>query len=468
MSPSRTVHQRLSRRFIGGLATAVGIAALSVGPAGVVGSGLSLASSDVTVTGEPVSTETPVRLAQANLWAGMGASALAADVATVTAELPDFITYNEVDGRADASLAPSPYKVFRAASTGDREVDKYTRETAVAWDANKWTPLATGTWEISNVRGKYDWQAREWGIRYANWATLTNADGRVVSVISVHIAPDATEFTAGILEPSLRRLGALADILDDQGPVMVAGDLNVNYRETAKYPRALMSELDLTPTYDVLKTSLPTGDQKGATIDYVLLRSASRYSVKQHYTRELNSDHDLLVADAAVLTDKVGSWGAGTVVSDPRVSPYKVQETIVRAIDGIPTGGVLHLTARTMYGSPTVDAIKRARARGVQIQLVFGDSTPTRAIKSFQRMLGKKTTRKSWAVNRPRAYGRQGLPPVHLLASVSSGTPALRIDVDRTFEPNSYGQQMVARIYTDGVAYDGAFRRFFAAAGRPL
>lgn len=418
--------------------------------------------------GETTSTETPVRLAQANLWAGMGASTFAADVATTTAEQPDFITYNEVDGRQDAALAPAPYKLYRQPATGNRDVDKYTRETAVAWNATKWTSLATGTWEISNVRGKHDWQAREWGIRYANWATLTNAEGRIVSVISVHVAPDTTVFTTGILEPSLRSLGKLADVLDDRGPVMIGGDLNVNYWERVKYPRPLMAELALTPTYDVLGTSLPTGDERGATIDYVLLRQASQFSVKQHYIRELNSDHKLLVADAAVLTTKTGYWAPGIMVNDPAREPQRIAWNMALAIDGMPAGSTVHFTGRTIYASPVVAALKRAKARGVHLQLIFGDPTPTRAIKAFQRMLGTNVWRKSWAVNRPRPYTRHGLPAAHLLASESHGTPGLRLDVDRSIAPESYQQLMTMYMYTDQMSYDIAFRRFFAAAGRPL
>jgi endonuclease/exonuclease/phosphatase family metal-dependent hydrolase len=471
MSTSSTVRVRLAQRLTGGLAVVRGLSRAVAAPSLVdragVGSGLAMAS-DVTTTGAAVTTETPVRMAQANLWAGMGTSVFATDVATIVADRPDFITYNEVDGRQDTALAPAPYQVFRAARTGTADVDKYTRETAVAWDASKWTPLASGTWNISNVRGKYDWQNREWGIRYANWVTLTNADGRIVSVVSVHVAPDTTEFTAGILDPSLRSIGRLADQLDDQGPVMIGGDLNVNYRETAKYPRSLMAELDLTPTYDVLKASLPTGDQKGATIDYVLLRSSANFSVKQQYTRELNSDHDLLVADAAVLSDRIGSWGAGIVVSDPVVAPMKVVYTVARAIDGMPAGSTLHLAARTMYRSPVLAAVRRAKTRGVQVQIIFGDRTPTPAINAMIRLLGTNTARKSWAVNRPRPYTRFGLPPLQVLASESGGTPALRIDVNRPIQNTPYTQTMVGRIYTDGVSYDTAFRTFFAAAGRPL
>lgn len=471
MSTSSTVSMRLARRMTGGLAVALGLSLAVVTPALVgsegSGGGLTMAS-DVTTSGTPVPSETPVRLAQANLWAGMGASTLAADVATVVADKPDFITYNEVDGRQDTSLAPAPYKIFRAAATTDRDLNRYTRETAVAWDSTRWTPLASGTWTISDVRGKEDWQAREWGRRYANWVTLTNADGRIVSVISVHVSPDTTPITSGILEPSLRSLGQLADALDDQGPVMVGGDLNVNYRETAKYPRSLMAELDLTPTYDVLKASLPTGDQKGATIDYVLLRSSANFSVKQQYTRELNSDHDLLVADAAVLTAKIGMWGAGIVVSDPAVAPTKVLDTVARAIDAMAPGTTLHLSARTIYRSRVLAAIRNAKARGVQVQLLFGDRTPTPAIKSLMRTLGTNTARKSWAVNRPRPYTRHGIPPLQVLASDSGGTPALRIDVNRAIQNTPYTQTMTGRIYTDGVSYDTAFRTFFAAAGRPL
>jgi endonuclease/exonuclease/phosphatase family metal-dependent hydrolase len=418
-------------------------------------------------SGDTVTAETPLRLVQANLRAGMRGTAFLADMGTVRAQAPDFITFNEVDGRHEDNLAPAPYELFRAEKTGNVEVDKYTRETAVGWDASTWTPLASGTWQISNDPDKYDWQNRSWGIRYANWVTLTNAAGRVVSVISVHIAPEIA-ILDGIQARSLRRLGALADQLDDKGPVLIGGDLNVNYREVQKYPRSLMAELDLTPTYDVLTTSLPTGDERGATIDYVLLRSASRFGVKQHYTRELNSDHDLLGADVSLLTEQVGMWASGIVVSDPDTAPLRAMRTAARAINKMPAGSVLHLSARTISRSPVLRAIVAAKERGVRIQLVFGDRTPTRAIKAFMRQLGTDAGRKNFAVNRPRAYTRKGLPSLQVLASESGGTPGVRVDVNRPPIPASSDRVTTAWIYTDGVAYDSAFRVFFAAAGRPL
>lgn len=447
------------------LAGSAGLLTLTVAVGGPISprtAELAPAPADLSLAvGETTAAETPVRLAQANLKAGLTGAQFAADMAAVVAERPDFITFNEVDGRREENLAPEPYDMFRTPG-------KYTGETPVAWDATRWSALATGTWEISNVAGRYEWQAREWGIRYANWATLTNAEGRIVSVISVHIAPDTTEFTRGILEPSLRRLGQLADILDDRGPVMIGGDLNVNYWERVKYPRPLMAELALTPTYDVLGTSLPTGDERGATIDYVLLRQASQFSTKQHYTRELESDHDLLVADAAVLTAKVGHWAPGIMVNDPARDPQRIAWNMALAIDGMPAGSTVHFTGRTIYASPVVAALKRAKARGVHLQLIFGDPTPTRAIRAFQRMLGTNVWRKSWAVNRPRPYTRHRLPAAHLLASESHGTPGLRLDVDRSIAPDSYRQLMTMYMYTDSMSYDIAFRRFFAAAGRPL
>ena len=178
---------------------------------------------------------------------------------------PDFITYNEVPWRHDIFLAPPGYALWRTPG-------EYTGATPVAWRTDKWTAINQGTTTVSYKEGKLPGQKVEWGIRYANWVTLQGVDGHVISVISAHLAPE-TEITMGLQEVGITNLGILANQLAASGPVLMAGDMNFHYNGALQYPRELLTSYGFTPTYDVTGTHFPTGDHRGATIDYVFLKA---------------------------------------------------------------------------------------------------------------------------------------------------------------------------------------------------
>src|SRR5205085_9623399 len=117
----------------------------------------------------------------------------------------------------------------------------------------------------------------------------------------------------------LRRIGALANTLSAQGPVLMAGDMNFHYGPR-QYPRELLASYGFTSTYDVLGTSFPTGDHRGATIDYVFLKDTARLTAVAHYNQELYSDHDAVTADLTFTdapTDVPVSFAPGTYTNSP-------------------------------------------------------------------------------------------------------------------------------------------------------
>lgn len=427
-------------------------------PAGV----LMPVAADATgePTEEPTPTSAPIRIAQANLQAGLSVARFQADVDRVFAHRPDFVTYNEVHHRQDAVLARAGYAIQRTPGT-------YTGATPVVWNTARWTRLDGGTYLISNRRGKSASQRLEWGIRYANWVTVQSSAGQVMSVISTHLAPKS-RYTDGLLVPSLRRLGALAAQLRARGPVLIGGDLNVNFRDSRTYPRELMAELGLTPTFDVVGSAPPTGDYRNATIDYILLHRSDQFTVQRQWTNELHSDHDLLAADVALIGSSASTWAPGIIANDPSAAPSAVLNTVAKVVDKTPRGAAIHIATRQLGGKRLIASLIRAHRRGVHVQLITASRRPTKIDRQMARMLGKNVRRKSWAVTKPHAWRRLQLPAASVLASVSGGTPALRVDVNRALVPASRRLPMRARLATTKTEYDQLFVRFFRAVGRTI
>src|SRR4051794_41089070 len=347
---SRRLRRTPSRRLAAGL---LGLATIFAG-AGLATSAPAQAREDVTagVTAAPLAPAAPgvVRITQANLLSGQPNAAFASDVATVLSNQPDFITYNEVPYRPDAMLAPPGYAIFRTPG-------QYTGETPVAWRTDRWTAIAQGTATVSYKKGRLPGQKVDWGIRYANWVTLQGIDGHVVSVISAHLAP-LTDITVGLQEVGINNLGVLANQLAASGPVLMAGDMNFQYNGAVQYPRALLTSYGFTPTYDVLGTHFPTGDHRGATIDYIFLKEASQFAVLGQYNQELYSDHDAVTADLAFTDAPVEvpvSFTPGDFTNVPtgtRVERRAVLDLMVKAVDNAPEGASVHLTTAKLGDKP--------------------------------------------------------------------------------------------------------------------
>jgi endonuclease/exonuclease/phosphatase family metal-dependent hydrolase len=411
-----------------------------------------------------------VRITQANLLSGQGAEYFQADAATVLSNQPDFITYNEVPYRHDVFLAPPGYALWRTPG-------QYTGETPVAWRTDRWTAINQGTAVVSDKHGKLPGQKVEWGIRYANWVTLQGIDGHVISVISAHLAPE-TSITEGLQEVGINNIGVLANQLAASGPVLMAGDMNFQYNGAVQYPRALLTSYGFTPTYDLTGTHFPTGDHRGATIDYVFLKEAAQFSVLGQYNQELYSDHDAITADLA-FTDVPASvpvsFTPGVFTNVPtgtREARRGVLDLMVKAVDNAPESASIHLTTAKLGDKPLYRALRHAIDRGVHVQVVTRRAHPSQQERNLMNVLGDKLWKKDWAVGCDeecrQIESRGNLPQTRLLVSESGISSAVRIDADMPAVFSTAHSLTTAQVWTSKATYDGAFKRFFMLVGREL
>lgn len=407
------------------------------------------------------------RMVQANIKASMGPARFKRDVRTVVGTAPDFITYNEVNGRRTADLAPGRYRVWRKGG------DAYKSATAVAWDNDRWAATSKGIHQISNKRGKPADQRLHWGIRYANWVTLENrATGRNVSVVAVHFAPKS-RYYGDLVRPSARALNVLVKALAGRGPVMVGGDLNVQYGGS-RYPRDIFAAQHLVPTYDVTQQA-PVTYRRASTIDYVLARGIARFATGNQRAFGLESDHNAVRVDLSPLpvTSTAGSerarFGPGVVVTDPGLSAAEEQSvlrTVLKAVNSARRGQVVHLATRTLTNDRVVRALKRAKSRGAKVQVVTAERTTTAEMRSLQRVLGKNVNKDSWAVARPRGYDRAGLRATVLLVSRTGATPAFAFSSSTQMSALAGTGKRTGYVSVTKASYDKLFKPFFSAVGR--
>lgn len=234
-------------------------------------------------TPQKVSGVPKVRMAHANIYAGLSPAGFAADLRTVVALKPDFVTLNEAVRPYDL-ITPDGYESYRSNES------RPTLETPVLWRTDRWEKTAAGTRYLSLRQVK-------WGIRAVNWVTLRNrATGKTLSVVSAHPAP-TIKATQGLLPAYMAGLGTLVHELAPAGPILVGGDFNMGYHGPLWTGPAL-AEAGLAPTYDVLgKPAGGTGDHGGSTIDYLFFQPDSGLTPVRDGTVELRSDHDAVWAD---------------------------------------------------------------------------------------------------------------------------------------------------------------------------
>ncbi|MFI5625436.1 endonuclease/exonuclease/phosphatase family protein [Nocardioides sp. NPDC051685] len=409
------------------------------------------------------------RMVQANIKASMGTARFKKDVREVVGTAPDFITYNEVNGRRTADLEPGRYRVWRKGG------DPYRSATAVAWDNDKWAAASKGIHQISNKRGKSADQRLHWGIRYANWVTLENrATGRNVSVVAVHFAPKS-KYYGDLVRPSARALNVLVEALARRGPVMVGGDLNVQY-DGSRYPRDIFDAQHLVPTFDVTQQT-PVTHGQASTIDYVLARGIARFATGNQRAFGLESDHNAVRVDFSPLpvTSTEGSartrFGPGVVVTDPGLSAadeQSVLRTVLKSINSAGRGHVVHLATRALTHGRVLRALKRAKSRGVDVQVVTAEQTTTDQMRSLQRVLGKDVHKASWAVRRPSGYDRAGLSATVLLVSRTGATPAFAFSSSTQMSASAGTGKRSGYISVTKASYDKLFKPFFSAVGRQV
>lgn len=417
---------------------------LVLAPTGLVLSGLVLAVAPALSVGGgggaqlAAATTCPssraVQMVEANIKSGMTKSQTQADLNKVFLDRPDFVAFNEVAGRADSILAPSGYGIWRTPG-------RYTGANPVVWRKDRWNVVAQGTKYLSIQGGKTATQSAELGIRYANWASLRSADGcQKISIVAYHVAPKTT-LTANLLLPSVHNLGALAQSLAADGPVLLAGDLNRHYK-SREYPRSTLTSYGLTPTWDMTGTMLPTGDHQGATIDYIFVRNASQFRVVKQFTRELFSDHDAIVANLTVhpkaLVPRTShTFVRGHVVNVPasRLSEGRraVMGRIIKAVQLAPAGSTMLIGTARLGDEALFAALVGAHQRGVNVRLVSWSAKRSMLERDLTKVLGYSTAGKSWVIRKPYST-TAALPPTAMVFSTTAGIKLLGIQVDQPLD----------------------------------
>ena len=414
-------HSRSWRRVVaGGIVAGVALAGLAA----------PTVASQARGTGNGVEVTPDLTMVQANIKTGMPVPKFQDDVRRVLATRPDFVSYNEVMFRNDAVMAPAGYDIYRSMK------NRFTAETAVAWRSDRWTAVNQGTYMISNHRGKPPGKLVELGRRYANWVTLQGTDGRVLSVVSMHVAP-LVKGMPDLLVPSVKRLGGLVDQLSAAGPVLVGGDFNVNYR-SGRYPRDLLTSYDLVPTYDSLGTVFPTGDHQGATIDFLFDRGTTVLAPDEHHPVELHSDHDAVVAgyewqvDLPTQTQVVNSDPTGD-----NTARRTVVAGLIKAISRTQPGGTVAVVTTYFDSRGLTVALRRAAARGVHVQVTKIGRVASPRQQRLGAVLAADADPASWVRactgTCHDAWVADHLKPSLMMVSAANGSWTTRYDANRSF-----------------------------------
>lgn len=458
------------------------VAAVATTTAGVATAAPGTQVRGVSETGGEQPYETPVRVAQANINKDMSARKFRADVATVMAQQPDIIAYNEVHARSDADLAPEGWAIHR--TPGPR-----TGWAPVAWDTTAWTSVDQGTVQISKRPAGLSGMV---GVRFANWVQLVNAQGQTVSVISTHVAPNNKD-TAELLKPSLRVMASLSAELSQRGPVILAGDFNMGLR-SSRYQPEILAAVGMRNTFDILGTSFPT-HRGGGTIDYVFVGAGDEVAVDQHYGVKMNSDHSAVVADLrlpvatpvvqepAPAPETTGPTFEATRLVVPATASRKERRQIrrvqLRAIRATESGSAIHLATAALQGRAVYRALTKAHERGVHVTVLLGRSTLTKDDRELRSLLGTRVKEMSWFRKVPQAWRGDRVvrtqvakrqKPTTLLISRAGATPAFSLVANTAMDKKplrtSYRRRSTARVHVDIATYDALYRQYLAQVGR--
>lgn len=431
-----TASRRVAARALGAvLAVALGSVAMTAP---------SPSAAETASASAGAAATTDVRLVQANIYTRLRPKRFQADVAKVLAQQPDFVTYNEVPFRDTAILAPSGYALYRDTR------NRFTAATPVAWRTDRWTLDAAGTYRVSNWRGKPPGRVVELGRRFANWVTLHNADGRVVSVVSVHVAPKVRGMP-DLRRGSVKRLTGLVTTLSAQGPVLVGGDFNIHYK-SGIYPRDVLTTAALAPTYDTLGKYFPTGDHAGMTIDYVFNRGDAQLTATRHWPVELNSDHDAVVGGFDWQVDPASQ--IETVQNDPSgdlAAKRAALRQLVSSIHSAPTGATVEIATTRFDVTSMLRQARAALDRGVHVRVTIGGpySTPR------QRRLERAIVNSGDPASRFRICSGSCLtrwqalqvPKTLMMVSDAEGTWVKRHDLSRMLTPLAITSRTTATTY---------------------
>ncbi len=418
----------------------------------------ALASAATVVVTGPAQAGTGARggaatsdltLVQANIYTGLTTERFQADVRKVLALEPDFVTYNEVPFRTNAVMAPGNYDIYR------NMTNRFTAATPVAWRADRFSALAQGSFRISNWRGKPPGREVELGRRFANWVTLQANDGRVLSVVSVHVAP-VVRGMPDLIRRSTSRLGVLVDRLAPSGPVLVGGDFNVHYK-SGRYPRDILSDHGLVPTYDTLGAYFATGDHHGATIDYVFDRGTDILTPDRQYPVELRSDHDAVVAGLSWATDPPSD--TQVVTNEPHgdaAGQRAVLASLARGIRSAQPGSHVALATYGLDLPTVVRQIKRALNRGVHVRVATAGKQVTARERKLDRIMARNSDPGSWlhrcgAPCRAR-WKTNGMSRTFMMVSDKAGSWRVRFDSHRALSSAIVEKASRVRISTGPIA----------------
>ncbi|MEJ7831460.1 MAG: endonuclease/exonuclease/phosphatase family protein [Nocardioides sp.] len=260
----------------------------------------------------PVAGEGTVRVAQANIKVSLPRPSFRADLDQTLSTGPDLVSLNEVSRRSEQDLTRRGYAHYRAPNRGDDG-------SAVMWRTDRWTKVDAGR-IVMVANGPQQWDYD----RGATWVTLqsTGVDAGdqggtglgQVSMVSLHHMINPAKYGPNmplrqqLYRQGLEKVQALVTRLSASGPVFVAGDFNSQYGDNDPWgPRKMLGAIGMKPTFDQLgKESTHNG---GGIIDYVFYQPAVATPTRQ-WTRSLNSDHRLVVADLAVGSGAGGTAGA--------------------------------------------------------------------------------------------------------------------------------------------------------------
>ena len=395
-------------------AAATGVATLLVAPATAAETG-----------GGAFATPSAVVAIQANIKSDLSTERFRADVSDVLALRPDVVTYNEVPMRYDDVLAPEGYDVYR------KMKNRYTKATAVAWRSDRWTAVDRGTVRVSNYREIPPGRNIRLGLRFANWVTLQGTDGRTLSVVAAHVAPLDRKMP-DLVRPSVRKIGALVEDLAPYGPVIVGGDFNVHYK-SGRYPRDLLTDAGMVPTFDTLGSHFATGDHRGATIDYLFNRSADLLGATQHKPVELRSDHDAVVggfdwtADSPEETQRLSSDPAGGADEKRRAI-----NAVTGAVAATEPGERIDVVGTGLAIRAVFRKLRAAMNRGVEVRYLTRSPELTRRERGLARVaeqVGGSSVAQC-AGDCLRAWRKSGMSRTFVLRS-SGGRAVQRIDANR-------------------------------------
>lgn len=400
----------------------------------------------------PVVGAGSLTMVQANILTKLDPEPFQKDARKVTSLRPDVISYNEVPFRHDGFLAPPGYELYRDMS------NRFTAATPVAWRTDRWTPVATGNQWISNWRGKPPGKEVELGRRTANWVTLKGVDGRVINVISTHVAPP-TKGMPDLLRRSIKSLNKLVAKLAATGPVLVGGDFNVHYT-SGRYPRDLFDQGRLAPTFDILGSHFPTGDHFGNTIDYLFSRGESQLTATDQYPVELKSDHDAVVGEYTWLVDAPATiTSARNKPSGTKPERRAVVKVLTTAIGHAEPGSTVALRTAVFDLRGPMRSLRRALERGVHVQVMTANDAPTGRERTLSRAIAAHGDPQSWVqacgAGCLPAWREAGMPRSLMMVSDTDGAWTARYDVNRMLSSDMVQEKSRVRVQTGPIALDG-------------